>query len=82
MEISDLRSVKERVAEEVRALKTIRNSLSKTLNEEILRKAKMNNLVAGNMYKAGVDALAKAILNDPRFLSMLTAPALNESPTK
>jgi len=30
------------------------------------------------MYKAGVDALANAILNDPRFLAMLMTSALNE----
>ena len=79
-EISYLRRVKERIAEEAHALKVVRNSLSKTLNEEmeISVKAEMNNIVAGNMYKAGVDALANAILNDPRFLAMLMTSALNE----
>jgi len=37
----------------------------------------MNNILAGSMYKAGVDALANAILADPRFLTVLMASALN-----
>jgi len=37
---------------------------------------------AGNMYKAGVDALANAILDDPRFLAMIVASALNENLAK
>ena len=37
---------------------------------EILGKAEVNNLVAGNMYKAGVDALANAIQNDPEFIAI------------
>jgi hypothetical protein len=84
METSDLRSVRERVAEEAHALKVVENSASKMLNEEmeILGKAQVNNIVAGNMYKAGVDALAKAILNDPRFISMRMVSALNESLAK
>jgi len=84
METSDLRSVRERVAEEVHALKVVENSVSKMLNEEmeILGKAQVNNIVAGNMYKAGVDALAKAILNDPRFISMRMVSAPNESLAK
>ena len=49
---------------------------------EILRKAEMNNIVAGNMYKAGVDALTNAILNDPRLLAMLMTSALNENLAK
>ena len=30
------------------------------------------------MYKAGVDALTNAILNDQKFLAILTTSALNE----
>ena len=44
----------------------------------ILGKAEINNIVAGNMFKAGVEALANAILNDPRFLAMFMTSALNE----
>ena len=79
-EVSDLRSMRERVAEEVHALKVVRDSVSKMLSEEmeLLGRAEMNNLVAGNMYKAGVDALANAIVNDPRFLAMFATSALNE----
>jgi len=76
--------VKERIAEEAHALKVVRDSLSKTLNEEmeILVKAEMNNIVAGNMFKAGVDALANAIQNDPRFLAIVMTSALNENLAK
>jgi len=82
-EISYLRRVKERIAEEAHALKVVRGILSKKLNEEmeILGKAEMNNLVAGNMYKAGVDALANAIQNDSGFLAMLMTSTLNECQT-
>jgi len=44
----------------------------------ILGKAEINNIVAGNMFKAGVEALANAIQNDPRFLAMFMTSALNE----
>ena len=82
-EISYFRRVKERIAEEAHALKVVRGILSKKLNEEmeILGKAEMNNLVAGNMYKAGVDALANAIQNDSGFLAMLMTSTLNEYQT-
>jgi len=45
---------------------------------EILGKAEINNLVAENMYKAGIDAVASAIQNIPRFLAILLASTLNE----
>ena len=45
---------------------------------EIFGKAEMNNIVTGNMFKAGVDALANAIQDAPRLLAMLMASALNE----
>ena len=44
----------------------------------LLGKAEMNSLVAGNMYKAGVNAPANAILDKPRFVVILMASALNE----
>lgn len=34
------------------------------------------------MYTAGVDAQANAILNDPRFLAIIVASALNEHVAK
>jgi len=34
------------------------------------------------MYKAGVDALANAIMDDPRFLAMIMMSALNENLAK
>ena len=79
-----MRRVKERIAEEAHALKVVRDSLSKTLNEkmEISVKAEMNNIVAGNMFKAGVDALANTIQNDSRLLEMLMVSALNENLAK
>ena len=45
---------------------------------EIFGKAEMNNIVTGNIFKAGVDALANAIQDAPRLLAMLMASALNE----
>jgi len=66
------------ITEKAHTIKIIRSGVSKTLNEE----AEINHLVAGNMYKAGVDALANAIQNDPRFLAMIVASALNENLAK
>jgi len=37
---------------------------------EILGKAETSNVVAGNMYKAGIDALANAIQNDLEFIAI------------
>jgi len=45
---------------------------------EILGKAKINSIMAGDIYKAGVDALVNAIQNDPRFLAILLTSVLNE----
>jgi len=83
-EISCLRRVKERIAEEAHALKVVRDSLLKTLNEEmeILGKAEINSMMAGDMYKAGADALVTAIQNDSRFLAILMTSALNENLAK
>jgi len=54
------------------------------LNEEmeILGKAEISNVVAGNIYKAEIDALANAIQNGPEFLAMLMTSALNEDLAK
>jgi len=75
-----LRRVKERIAEEVRAFKSRQRQSLKMLNEEmeLLGKAEMNNIVTRNIYRAGVDTLANAILNDLRFLTMLMTSVLNE----
>lgn len=66
-EISYLRSLREKTAEEVPAPKVVRSNVSKMLKEkmEMLGNAEMNSLMAGDMYKAEVDALANAILNNP-----------------
>ena len=32
--------------------------------------AEISNMVAGNMYKAGINALANAIQNDPEFIAI------------
>ena len=75
-----MRRVKERIAEEVRAFKSRQRQSLKMLNEEmeLLGKAEMNNIVTRNIYRAGVDTLANAILNDLRFLTMLMTSVLNE----
>ena len=76
--------MKKQIVTEAYALKVVRDSVSKMLNEEmgILGKAKMNSMMAGDIYKAGVDALANAIQNDPRFLAILMTSALNENLAK
>jgi len=76
-----LRAEKRRIAEGVHAIKVVRSTTAKMLNEEmeIIGKAEMNNFTLGSMYKMGVDALADAIVNDLRFQGILMKAIANPS---
>jgi len=78
--ISDLKQERDHIAEEVQEIKDLRSKLSQLLSKEmeIIGRAEMNNLVAGIMYKEGVDGLANAIVNDRRFILMLQLSRENE----
>jgi len=80
-QISNLKAESRKIAKETHALKVVRGTIAKMLNEEmeLIGKAEINNLVLGVMYKEGVDALASAILNDQRLQVMLMKAVVTPS---
>lgn len=80
-EISNLGAENRRIAKEVHALKVVKNTTAKILNQEmeLIGKANMNNILLGKMCLYGVDALVDGIQNDPRFQRMLMEASLNPS---